>query len=263
MCLYSQFPFFRFCVPIPNFLFTILAMGSGSSRKVSCPKCNFRTSDGKQFLTHLTEVHTLKCMQCTKCTKCGQDGFSTESDLTSHYHEEHSPQKNTIKCPKCGQKKFASEIQLLDHLKKSHAFNERTNISLSQNVQKQEPIKCPKCDKELKNTKEFLSHLQNYHMFLPSTMNLRDGEKTGNKKLPKIGDKVLAMWSISVWQYFHATILSFSADTLRYTIEWDDGDTTGSYSKILFLSTCRNISEKCIKEQLFTNMSKHVCKKLF
>ena len=48
-----------------------------------------------------------------------------------------------------------------------------------------------------------------------------------NKKLPSVGSRILAMWSESMWQYFHATIKRFDSKNLRYEIDWDDGDTTG------------------------------------
>ena len=48
-----------------------------------------------------------------------------------------------------------------------------------------------------------------------------------NKKLASVGSRILAMWSESMWQYFHATIKRFDSKNLRYEIDWDDGDTTG------------------------------------
>ena len=45
--------------------------------------------------------------------------------------------------------------------------------------------------------------------------------------IPKIGDHVIAMWGQSKWQYFTATIVSWSSETLEFTIDWDDNDPTG------------------------------------
>lgn len=45
--------------------------------------------------------------------------------------------------------------------------------------------------------------------------------------LPKVGDPVLAMWEVSPWQYFTATIVSFDSNSLKYTINWDDQDPSG------------------------------------
>ena len=39
--------------------------------------------------------------------------------------------------------------------------------------------------------------------------------------------QVLAMWEVSMWQYFTATIASFDMFTLKYTIDWDDQDPSG------------------------------------
>ena len=44
--------------------------------------------------------------------------------------------------------------------------------------------------------------------------------------LLNVGDKVLAMWVKTKWQYFPATIKKVLAN-LTYKIDWDDGDTTG------------------------------------
>lgn len=35
------------------------------------------------------------------------------------------------------------------------------------------------------------------------------------------------MWESTPWQYFTATIVSFNAQALKYTINWDDQDPTG------------------------------------
>lgn len=51
-----------------------------------------------------------------------------------------------------------------------------------------------------------------------------------NRNLPKCGDRVLAMWVRSKWQYFHATIRQVMPN-LQYLIEWDDGDVTGLLNK--------------------------------
>ena len=63
-----------------------------------------------------------------------------------------------------------------------------------------------------------------------------------NKKLPKIGDRILSMWSESMWQYFHATIRKFDTINLKYEIDWDDGDTTGMI--IFFYNTDLHIANK-------------------
>ena len=47
--------------------------------------------------------------------------------------------------------------------------------------------------------------------------------------LLNVGDRVLAMWIKTKWQYFPATIRKV-LQNLQYQIEWDDGDSTGIYS---------------------------------
>lgn len=60
---------------------------------------------------------------------------------------------------------------------------------------------------------------------IPTAFNPAAPAKTRN--LPKVGDPVLAMWEVSPWQYFTATIVSFDSNTLQYTIVWDDQDPSG------------------------------------
>lgn len=47
-----------------------------------------------------------------------------------------------------------------------------------------------------------------------------------NGGLLNVGDRVLAMWVKTKWQYFPATIRK-ALPNLQYKIEWDDGDSTG------------------------------------
>ena len=35
------------------------------------------------------------------------------------------------------------------------------------------------------------------------------------------------MWSVSMWQYFTATIVKFDSNTLQFEIIWDDQDPSG------------------------------------
>ena len=77
------------------------------------------------------------------------------------------------------------------------------------------PLRCPKCDYTFINSEDQKLTLQNK----PS--------RVGNKSFPGIGDKVLAMWSHSQWQYFHATVRRFIPNQLQFEIDWDDPDPTG------------------------------------
>eukprot|EP00049_Salpingoeca_infusionum_P024612 m.16389 g.16389 ORF g.16389 m.16389 type:complete len:777 (-) comp7072_c0_seq2:261-2591(-) len=51
-------------------------------------------------------------------------------------------------------------------------------------------------------------------------------ESTG----PKVGDKVISHWV--KWQFYPATIHSFDPDSLTFTVDFDDGDTTGREQKV-------------------------------
>jgi len=48
-----------------------------------------------------------------------------------------------------------------------------------------------------------------------------------NRNIPLVGDRVVSMWSSTKWQYFTAKVVDFNKHSLKYTIDWDDGDPTG------------------------------------
>lgn len=111
-------------------------------------------------------------------------------------------------CPACGQGSFGTEKLLIQHYVTAHNYSPTKKVN------------CPKCSYNFPLEEGFLQ--QNF-----GKLNLTS---TINKKLPKVGDHILAMWSKSMWQYFHATIRQVMPDHITYEIDWDDGDTTGSYN---------------------------------
>lgn len=237
-------------------------MGCGSSSSAKCPSCTtFKTKDLKSFADHISTNHSLKC------TKCNLSGFSSEEVLAAHFDKEHSYNDNDLKkllrCPKC---KFdiENEEDLIKHYNNVHAQNNNSNLDDNTiycrkcdiDIDKDEfvdhwdeqhdnngntdnGILCPDCFDGYYFTtgEEFIEHLKAIHYL--STKNENDGNPNENwvteisdtvvenKKLPKIGDRILSMWSESMWQYFHATIRKFDTINLKYEIDWDDGDTTG------------------------------------
>ena len=61
-------------------------------------------------------------------------------------------------------------------------------------------------------------------------------------RMPRVGDHVVAMWGMSQWQYFTATVVDYDPVEMlefhcwlqtnnilfrEYTIDWDDNDPTG------------------------------------
>ena len=172
---------------------------------IFCPKCGSKIESGNQFLEHLESEHFYKY---------------TEDELSSMNN---TTDTSLLSCPKCGLMELSSAEDLVNHLEKVHPkIPNKTSIS------------CPKCNISGFTTgKEFLYHLADIHSLrseneantVPTDNSLIDD--TGNTGYPKVGDRVLAMWSGSVWQYFHATIRRFLKDELKYEIDWDDQDTSG------------------------------------
>ena len=234
-------------------------MGCGASR-VACPKCGKNTlRDGVQLMEHLKQNHSFGSAIApvapshsklkSKCKFCGI--YIVVDELADHLEEMHikdqSPKTQLITCPKCGQNDLENGQIFINHLKTVHELTDR-----STDVQQEERKKifaCPKCHRnDIQDGKKFLEHLKNVHDI--SDINNIEVEPPiihKNKKLPKVGDRVLAMWAKSKWQYFHATIVRFIEDSLRYEIDWDDGGTTGNERPLPIRYVCTRKSErKCM-----------------
>lgn len=68
---------------------------------------------------------------------------------------------------------------------------------------------------------------------------LGHAEEARSYRAPVIGDHVISHHQ--QWAYYAATIVSFDRETLKYTVDWDDGDPTG---KVQSYKVCREI--RCI-----------------
>ena len=68
---------------------------------------------------------------------------------------------------------------------------------------------------------------------------LGHAEEARSYRAPVIGDHVISHHQ--QWAYYAATIVSFDRETLKYTVDWDDGDPTG---KVQSYKVCREIRLK-------------------
>ena len=244
-----------------------------------CQKCDAKPhfSTLKELIKHGEEEHTSLFKCPIKCTET----FSDVDDFLHHLLKEHnfafvsSPNHKVDDkhiCPQCNEALRANEI--FDHVTKNH-------IDVKPQIYK---IKCPKCkdnDVEFETSDKLLDHMREEHDFA-SKANLRTTKtktKTNNKSvkernqiLPKVGDRVLAMWEVSMWQYFHATIKRKMEGQLRYEIDWDDGDTTGwtviTYFLVnfFFVRLCQSIKGMVVGRSFFkvrTYFKDHSCFTLF
>ena len=183
--------------------------------------------------------------------------FSSVDDFLQHLMEKHNfafvagrgPVGSAqlikkITCPKCKQTLNISDV--VDHMIKEHSSTTGTTPSEALALSTENNnIKCPRCQQgdngageeniTFDSPEDLLEHMRTEHNFSSKT-NLQKDTNT-NRKIepnnnykqlrPKVGDRVLAMWEVSMWQYFHATIQRKMEDGLSYEIDWDDGDTTG------------------------------------
>ena len=213
-------------------------------KNLSCPECGKEVTNEASLVTHTRNFHTLaeqqqrnssgniKCpINCTK-------QFSNEDQFVQHLADTHNfsfvinktnelPQNS--QCPNCDLV-VPSYKELVIHMQNFHVGDAEVSME----------IVCPKCpgDETFVSKEELLVHLKEDHDFVYVDQNNNDIDGGGEglviprKKegLPKVGDKILAMWSVSMWQYFHATIRRVMPDRITYEVDWDDGDTTGCYT---------------------------------
>ena len=188
---------------------------------IECPKCNQQLESGREFIDHLVSGHNFK--------ESGYKGHNDVIVLTT-------ATKINVSCPKCGLGDITSIAALVDHVEEDHAHGPTvdTDDLVSAEPPTSNYITCPKCGVSRFSTgDEFLGHLEGSHSLrleiqsASATDILLTTDDSSHSSLPKVGDKVLANWSGSIWQYFHATIRQFMKDELKYEIDWDDGDSLG------------------------------------
>ncbi|XP_065068672.1 uncharacterized protein LOC135693983 [Rhopilema esculentum] len=181
-------------------------MGCNQSKPFRCPRCDHKFVSSDDILYHIEKQHP---SQNLSCPKCNLKGFKDCTDLIKHVEGSHSiaNMPNEIVCSKCNQKGFKDGAELLNHY-------EQTHVHTPNQIVKQ--VDKPVALHGTKNTNHS-SHIQS------------KPNKVGNKSLPRVGDKVLAMWEHTKWQYFDATIRRFLHEKLQYEIDWDDQDTTGRF----------------------------------
>eukprot|EP00794_Sanderia_malayensis_P015993 gene15993-17604_t len=180
-------------------------MGCGGSKsRLMCPKCDYQFINGEDFLYHLEKYHNIK-------------------EVDQNRRPSLQQRNGSINCPKCDTVKFKNGQDLLNHLQLNHAF-----LPGDANPAK---ISCPKCNVTgFESVKLLIEHCDKTHTKISAAVDKVDGADSStvnHANLPRVGDKVLAMWVKSKWQYFDATIIKFMPDKLLYEIEWDDQDSSG------------------------------------
>lgn len=133
--------------------------------------------------------------------------------MIEHSISNHDAPKDSsvnLTCPKCQKQGFKDESSLVQHNDQDHSQPTVKVVS----VQEAQIEALPQV--------EHLSHKDKHlHRIQDHQGNLK------NKALPRAGDRVLAMWSSTPWQYFHAVIRRFIPSKLQFEIDWDDPDPTG------------------------------------
>ena len=190
-------------------------MGCSQSKSLECPKCGCVIINNRDFILHWEREHEVTPRVSSgrsrsgklSCPRCDKSGFNDLDKLISHVELEHFISNKPIMCPKCNHEGFTDGAALLSHFEKFH--NDATQKIIMVN---------PAGNSQLPQV-ETVSSAYYDNTIRPS--------QEGNRSLPQIGDKVLAMWVHTKWQYFHATICRFIPDELKYEINWDDQDTSG------------------------------------
>ena len=161
------------------------------------------------------------------CPKCSESGFTSLDSFITHIENSHFTPSKAIVCPKCNIGGFHDGAALLDHCGKVHSYTAKPLVMVNPSDNSSLP------QVETVNTAAY----KNYNTQI---------KQLQNKSLPRVGDKVLAMWVHTKWQYFHATIRRFIPDELQYEIDWDDQDTTGRVVDYFNLALDKSPSPKDI-----------------
>ena len=133
-----------------------------------------------------------------KCPTC----FAIERNealLIVHYIAFHHQQTQThiIICPKCSQY-MSNEMELINHYVGEHQ-------------EKAVNIKCAVCNNAgYEDGMALLKHMELMHSVILPVIDKTKAPVINEddvQRLPKVGDRVIAMWGESKWQYFTAKIV--------------------------------------------------------
>ena len=169
-------------------------MDDTSLLRFTCPKCQIPSFDISQHTLddihkHIEDCYQLRCSQCPLTP-----GFQIMKDFLNHFHCYQNINTKNLQCPVCGYS-MDNERHLVEHYFEIHHTCKK--------------MSCPICKKDITDETAFVKHLESKHSrsFTKSNENILDEELA--KRLPKEGDRVIAMWGQSKWQYFTAKIKRF------------------------------------------------------
>ena len=207
-------------------------MGCNQSHSLGCPKCGSPVGNKKDFMMHWQREHELNDNDTatTRSTpKSNESGFhSIDIYVPDIEHSDLTPDK-AIVSQKSSLEGCHVGASLIDPCEKIPICTEIPKIVLSPTDDNNLPEAETGSINDYKNADTQLEEIQ-----------------SKSKSLPRVGDKVLAMWVHTKWQYFHATICRFIPDQLQYEVDWDDQDTTGRIVDYFNLALDKSPSPKDI-----------------
>ena len=183
-------------------------MGYNRSKPLKCLNCDHKFTSSQDIIQHLKDLHQIQKISCPNCKLYGFEDFN---HLVEHVLKNHDiPQDLGIPltCPKCSKQGFKDAASLLEHNEQDHP-----SVSKVVSVKQYQMDALPQV--ESISQKRIASEGQDYSKELQS------------KALPRVGERVLAMWSLTPWQYFHATVRRFIPSELQFEIDWEDPDPSG------------------------------------
>ena len=197
---------------------------------MGCPKCGSPIANKKEFMLHWEREHQLNdndTATTNSSPKCNESGFHSFDNHVFDAENSHLALNKATMSQKCSLEGFNDVASLNDPCGKIDNYKSIPTIVLS-----------PTNDNSLSEAKT--GNTDDYEN------NDTQLEELQSKSLPRIGDKVLAMWVHTKWQYFHATICRFIPDELQYEVDWDDQDTTGRIVDYFNLALDKSPSPKDI-----------------
>ncbi|XP_065668500.1 uncharacterized protein LOC136088541 isoform X3 [Hydra vulgaris] len=187
-------------------------MEKNLGNKFTCPKCWQLLFDVSTASTnnHIENCYALRCPQCPSIPS-----FKEVEEFFIHIQNNHGIKKQSLFCPAC-RISVTNESNLIEHFLKTHFTTKK--------------ITCPLCSTITTDETCFVDHLKSKHLkLLKNNCKRCIYNEELIKRLLKDGDRVIALWGQSKWQYFTGKIKRFLKDSLKYEIDWDDGDSTGRF----------------------------------
>ena len=169
----------------------------GNNLGFTCPNCKTETFNPlkqsiEEITNHVKNCYKIKCPHCSQTTS----GFRTGKELVEHIQQNHDTRN--LCCPVCNIS-MNNERRLIEHFLEIHHTSKK--------------LSCPICNKDTTDETAFVEHLESKHYKFFTKRNCDETvlDEELAKRLPKEGDRVIALCGKTKWEYFNAKIKRYNA----------------------------------------------------